>query len=159
MGTAPRLAHVLAAAILAAGCSAITTVVQDVEREVQAEDSVCDRFPSENGIITDTVTGLQWQVGPDRDTDWITASNWVENLAGRGWRMPSKEELLGLHDAGINWSNWGPFDNNGQSVWSDSTSRYGAHAWLYDFCVETGSMVNTAETNMNRGFAVRNNGQ
>ncbi len=134
----------------------MTTVVNDIEREARSEDQLDARFPVDSeGIITDSTTGLQWQVGPDSNTDWMTASLWVENLDGGGWKMPTKEDLLGLHDAGINWNNWGPFDNNGQSVWSDSTSRYGAHAWLYDFCVEYGSMVNTGDSNMNRAFAVR----
>jgi hypothetical protein len=139
---------------LYSGCN-VSAVVDEVEREVRAEDQVDQRFPEEGGMITDSVTGLQWKVGPDSDTDWMTASLWVENLNGEGWRMPSRQELLGLHDAGLNWHNWGPFDNDGQSVWSDSTSRYGAHAWLFDFGTGIGSMANTGDSRLNRGFAGR----
>ena len=33
-----------------------------------------------DGVITDSKIGLKWLVGPDRDTDWYDAKNWVENL-------------------------------------------------------------------------------
>ncbi len=145
----------LTAVILAAGCSAMTTIVHDVERIGQAEGAVDDRFPESGGLITDTVTGFEWRVGPDSDTDWMTASLWVENLDGEGWKMPSKEDLLGLHEAGISWNYYGPFYTEGQAVWSDSTSPHGANAWLYDFMIETGTMANTAESSGNRAFAVR----
>jgi hypothetical protein len=137
------------------GCGALSTVVTDVEHEMVAEDHVDSRFPESNGIITDTVTGLRWQVGPDSDTDWMTASLWAENLEGGGWRLPTKQELLALHNAGISWHNQGPFENDGQSVWSDSTSPHGANAWLFDFLVGSGSMSNTGDSRGIRGFAVK----
>jgi hypothetical protein len=140
---------------LLAGCGTLTTVVHDVERIAQAQDAVDERFPESGGVITDTVTGLEWRVGPDTDTDWMTANLWVENLDEQGWKMPTKEELLGLHEAGISWNCYGPFYTEGQAVWSDSTSPHGANAWLYDFLIETGTMANTAETDGNRAFAVR----
>ncbi|MEN8207962.1 MAG: DUF1566 domain-containing protein [Candidatus Fermentibacteria bacterium] len=145
----------LATIILVAGCSAMTTIVHDIERVAHAEGAVDDRFPDDGGVISDTVTGLQWRVGPDSDMDWMTANLWVENLDGEGWKMPSKEDLLGLHDAGISWNYYGPFYTEGQAVWSDSTSPHGANAWLYDFMIETGTMANTAESSGNRAFAVR----
>lgn len=137
------------------GCSALSTAVTDIEHEMAAEDQVNSRFQESGGTITDTVTGLLWQVGPDRDTDWMTAHLWVENLEGGGWRMPGKRELLALYEAGISWHNQGPFDNDGQSVWSDSTSPHGANAWIFDFLVGSGSMTNTGNSNGIRGFAVR----
>jgi|GEM_PF-3489537 len=143
-----------AAVLISAGCGALSTVVSDVEHEMVAEDQVDSRFQESGGIITDSVTGLQWQVGPDRDTDWMTANLWVENLEGGGWRMPKKHELLALHDAGINWHDQGPFDMDGQSVWSDSTSPHGANAWIFDFLVGSGSMTNTGDSRGIRGFAV-----
>ena len=145
----------LAVIILIAGCSAMTTIVHDVERVAQGQDAVDGRFPEDGGVITDTVTGSEWCVGPDSDTDWMTANLWATNLDGEGWKMPSKEDLLGLHDAGISWNYFGPFYTEGQAVWSDSTSPHGANAWLYDFMIETGTMANTAESSGNRAFAVR----
>jgi hypothetical protein len=144
----------LVVSIGAPGCNALKTVVEDAERELHAEDDVDDRFPQDgDGVITDTVTGLRWRVGPDRDTDWMTAHTWVENLDG-DWRMPTPSEIRVLHEAGVKWNYMGPFYSNGQSVWSDSTSHYGSHAWLYDFFVESGAWVDVSTSNLVRGFAV-----
>jgi len=80
--------------------------------------SIYDRFrQSSDDIITDIVTGLQWQVGPDRDFDWQCAGIWIENLDGN-WRMPMLNELEELFDAGITTKTWGPFANAGWMVWS-----------------------------------------
>ena len=55
---------------------------------------------SDLGVITDTKTNLQWHVGLDEDTTWDKAKVWIDNLTidGGGWRMPTKEELQGLHE-------------------------------------------------------------
>ncbi len=137
------------------GCSTMTAIVHEVERETLAQIALEDRFPETGGLISDSVSGLQWQVGPDSSTDWMTANLWVENLDGDGWILPSKEDLLGLHEAGVNWNNYGPFYTEGTAVWSDSTSPHGANAWIFDFMVGTGSMANTSESRGNRAFAVR----
>ena len=34
----------------------------------------------ESGVVIDTETGLEWYVGPDRDTTWHEARSWVESL-------------------------------------------------------------------------------
>jgi len=58
-----------------------------------------------NGIVRDTKTGLEWKVGPNKDTDWNEARSWVQslNLDSGGWRMPTMDELAGLYkiEAGI----------------------------------------------------------
>jgi len=53
---------------------------------------------SQEGIITDTQTGLEWYVGPDRDTSWDQAQAWAFSLkvAGGGWRLPALKELQTL---------------------------------------------------------------
>jgi len=80
--------------------------------------SIYDRFRvSSDDIITDIVTGLQWNVGPDRDFDWYGAGIWIESLGGN-WRMPIREELEELIYAGITTMTWGPFENTGWVVWS-----------------------------------------
>ena len=33
---------------------------------------------SREGVITDTTTGLQWYVGPDKDTNWNQAKSWLK---------------------------------------------------------------------------------
>ncbi|MBD3277484.1 MAG: hypothetical protein GF388_04210 [Candidatus Aegiribacteria sp.] len=97
--------------------------------------SIFQRFrENDDGLITDIVTGLQWKVGPDRDTDWFEANIWVDNLGGL-WRMPLREEMEELYDAGINVNTWGPFDNGGWSVWCvdyhSSGMRYLFSFWPY----------------------------
>lgn len=97
--------------------------------------SIFERFrENDDGLITDIVTGLQWKVGPDRDTDWYEANIWVNNLGDR-WRMPMREELEELYDAGINVNTWGSFDNDGWSVWCvdyhSSGMRYLFSFWPY----------------------------
>lgn len=56
-----------------------------------------------NGIIHDSVTGLEWFVGPDEDMNWYEAVEWIENLEldGGGWRLPTAQEARSLYDAGI----------------------------------------------------------
>jgi len=81
-------------------------------------DSIEERFfKNENGTILDTETGNQWLVGPDVDTDWTEAHEWINSLEG-DWRMPSKYDLWDLFMSGIDIYSWGPFDNSGRYVWA-----------------------------------------
>jgi hypothetical protein len=52
-----------------------------------------------NGVITDSVTGHDWYVGPNHDNNWHQAKAWMENLtvAGGSWRMPTVPELKALY--------------------------------------------------------------
>ena len=108
------------------------------------------RRPKAPGIIYDSQTSLEWYVGPDKDTSWYEAKSWVENLTigGGGWRMPTREELKGLH---MNPA----FKTTGWSVWSGEKKGSSA-AWGFNF--------NNGNENWNtrshsyyggRGFAVR----
>jgi hypothetical protein len=86
---------------------------------------------AENGVITDSATGLQWYVNPSPGTTWHQAKAWTENLtvAGGGWRLPTVAELKAIFqkDAGpVNldpvfqapaaWA-WSGQLNNAWSVW------------------------------------------
>lgn len=46
--------------------------------------------------------GMEWVVGPDRDTSWPEARRWASGLTscGGGWRLPSAPELAALFDPG-----------------------------------------------------------
>jgi hypothetical protein len=93
--------------------------------------SIYDRFrESSDDIITDIVTGFQWKIGPDRDFDWYGAGIWIKGLEG-DWRMPMKDELEELFDAGITTMTWGPFENTGWVVWSVD---YSTRDMSYPFC-------------------------
>lgn len=95
------------------------------------------RFTESGEVITDSFTGLQWRIGPDRDTSFSGAVDWVSSLGG-SWRMPTITELSELYQAGIVdddegliWSDM--FFNTGCWVWSsdcsDNTSARGVYFW------------------------------
>ena len=52
-----------------------------------------------NGVVADTRTGLEWLAGPDVDTSYHRAVEWVCRLtvAGGGWRMPTAKDLRTLY--------------------------------------------------------------
>ena len=63
-----------------------------------------------NGIVKDTKTGLEWFVGPDRNTTWDEAKSWAESLSidGGGWRLPTLKELGTLYKEGAGTLNMTP---------------------------------------------------
>jgi len=108
---------------------------------VSRDGSFC-MLPS--GIVKDTKTGLEWKVGPDKDTTWDEARSWVQslNLDGGGWRMPTMEELSGLYKKEAGSQNMTPLlKTSGRYVWSGENegsleaSRFyfirGDSFWLY----------------------------
>ncbi len=53
---------------------------------------MCDRYALETQhedgrLIKDTVTGFEWRVGSDSDTDWMTANLWVESGGNRAFAV------------------------------------------------------------------------
>jgi len=94
--------------------------------------SVVNRFiQDEKGIIRDTKTNLEWQVGPDRDTTWGNAKAWVDSL-GNGWRLPTVEELHGLYEEGKGTRNIDlVFGMSGWWVWS--VKKDSSSAWPFHF--------------------------
>jgi len=60
-----------------------------------------------NGTVTDTRTNLMWAARDNgSDINWGNAKSYCENYRGGGytdWRMPTQDELAGLHDAGKNY--------------------------------------------------------
>jgi len=79
-----------------------------------------------NGIVRDTKTGLEWKVGPDKDTNWNEAKSWVRslNLDGGGWRMPTMDKLKGLYKKGVGSRNMTPLlKTSGLDVWSSDEKR------------------------------------
>lgn len=115
------------------------------------------RFQKNGEIITDYANGLDWQLGPDRGTNWNEAKAWVEDLGG-DWRMPTRAELKGLWDAGINSWTWGLFENGGCFVWSgevyDLTSAWYVYFGYY-FGGRDGWDTSSLSYGDGRAFAVR----
>ena len=89
------------------------------------------RFFKKGNIITDSTTGLEWQVNVDENINWKKAKEWASNLEG-DWRMPSLPELRELYKAGITSKNWGYFQSSGCFVWSDQTQGFSS-ALLFGF--------------------------
>ena len=95
----------------------------------------CPYVAYANGIIGDTNTGLEWKVGPDKDTTWIEATSWVKSLSldGGGWSMPTTDELRTLYKNGASSPNMSHlFKTTGWWVWTDETAG-STGAWLLDF--------------------------
>ncbi len=67
------------------------------DRQIIARDGSFIAYS--NGVVEDTKTGLEWIAGPDKDTSYYEARNWVRNLRidGGKWRMPTNEELKTLY--------------------------------------------------------------
>jgi hypothetical protein len=108
-------------------------------------------------VVTDTETGLQWVVGPDRDTTWDEAKSWVAELVvdGGGWRMPKIKELKTLYREGVGTRNMSPLlETTGGFVWTNDMVGKG-YAW--GFCFEIGGEFWPRRTfsDTARAFAVR----
>lgn len=110
-----------------------------------------------NGVVYDKNTGLEWFAGPDKDTNWYDAKNWVDSLtafAGGGWRMPTRGEVRTLYKKGAGTYNMTPLlETTGWKVWSGETER-SSSAWYFDFR-EGSAVCFTRGYYYGRGFAVR----
>lgn len=57
-----------------------------------------NRFSASAGVVTDSVTGLQWQQASTASTyTWSNAGDYCTGLGG-GWRLPTHIELLSIAD-------------------------------------------------------------
>jgi len=113
----------------------------------------------DNSVVYDKNTSLEWHAGPDTDTTWHEAKQWVKNLtiAGGGWRMPTRKELKTLYEKGAGKSNMTPlFKTSGWSVWSGETKgsslawRFFYYSGGFEDCLKRSGSHSRA-----RAFAVR----
>ena len=126
-----------------------------------AERSSDGRYSkSSDGVITDSRTGLQWYVGPNKNTTWSDAMKWVEGLtvSGGGWRMPSRSELKGISQKGARSKDptYLPpiFKTSGWWVWSGET-RGSSVAWSFNFSGGDEGWFGRNFDGGSRAFAVR----
>jgi hypothetical protein len=108
-----------------AEADAIAAVDQAIaSSKVIAPDGRFEKLAS--GVVRDTKTGLDWYAGPDKNTGWDDAKQWITQLwiDGGGWRMPTLEELKGLYQKGAGSRNMTSLlETTGWQVWSgDSLS-------------------------------------
>ena len=96
------------------------------------------------GIVFDSITGLEWVAGPDRDIKYEDARKWVEALktAGGGWRMPMVKELKTLFYKGKGTRNMTPLiKTSGKWIWSGE-AKNSATAGSFDLIYgEAGSLL------------------
>jgi Caspase domain/Protein of unknown function (DUF1566) len=87
------------------------------------------------GVVYDKNTGLEWYAGPNKDRNWYLAKHWIKNLnvAGGGWRMPTRQELKTLYKKGAGPHNMTPLlQTTGWWVWSGET-KGSSSAWNFGF--------------------------
>lgn len=96
--------------------------------------------------------GMEWTIGPDQNTSWSAADEWV-TILGDDWRLPTFAELQNLYSSGISANAWGPFENSGGFVWSSHTDNGVATNFNFVYGQERLNARNYADNG--RGFAVR----
>ena len=96
-------------------------------RKVVETDRRFEKY--DTGVVRDTKTGLEWFAGPDRDTNWHEAKDWVDklNIDGGGWRMPAPSELAALYEEGRGSRNMTPLlKTTGWWVWCGEKEDWSA---------------------------------
>lgn len=115
-------------------------------------------FSKASGVVTDSTTTLQWQDdysdngGTIKTATWTVAIDYCEalNLAGGGWRLPNKKELLSV----VDYVRYSPsispvFDHTiSNYYWSSTTyADYTSYAWLVYFYYGRTSSYYKSSTN------------
>jgi len=110
-----------------------------------------------NGIVKDTLTGLEWFPAPDRDTSWEEARTWVNSLEidGGQWRLPTIDELKKVHERNTFGRFSPPFYKKPKCyLWSaENRSQLGSFFFHHNFWQKR-SKGNTVSKNM-RAAGVR----
>ena len=83
-----------------------------------------------DGTVTDNGSGLMWQKATAGEMNWYDAMSYASGLSlggHSGWRLPNKDELVGLYNSPCK----SMMDVRRDYYWS-STARfiYTSHAWL-----------------------------
>jgi len=109
------------------------------------------------GVVYDKNTGLEWYAGPDKGTKWNDAKFWAGslNVAGGGWRMPTRKELKSLYKGMAGTRNMTSLlKTTGWHVWSGETEGYSS-AWNFNFRYHSEFWSDREISGDFRGFAVR----
>lgn len=119
--------------------------------------SGAERFEiSAEGVIYDSETGLEWVIGSDKNTNYEQANQWVAgcNMAGGGWRMPTRKELLGIYQKDIGDRNLDPvFKITGFYVWAELRNK--SYAWAFNFGMGEKCWFTKRTSNYIRALGVR----
>ena len=137
----------------------LTTAVDPIDTKTPHKKSITPP-PNALRIIRDKrpmQQGLEWVAGPDNDMKWNEARSWVQNLAlhGKGWRMPTMDELKTLYKKGAGSRNMTPLlKTTGWFVWSGEADGL-SFAWSFDFDSGYRRSKNRSLSISFRSFAVR----
>ena len=86
-----------------------------------------------DGTVTDNGSGLMWQKATAGEMDWYQARSNASGLSLGGhsdWRLPNKDELVGLYDSECKKM----MDVRSDWYWSSTTYvNYTNYAWLVNF--------------------------
>lgn len=92
-------------------------------------------------IVFDSRTGLEWAISSKEFMNWYKAKEYIEglSLAGGGWRLPTKSELVSLYETGEIGCGCGEILNltkGSTDVWSSEWAVNvpfpGDFAWIID---------------------------
>jgi hypothetical protein len=113
-------------------------------------------------VIYDVKNGLEWFVGPDIDTYFVKAEEWIRKLTvgGGGWRLPTRKELRSLYKKGAGKRNMASiFKTTGWYIWSgegkSKTSDAPSYVWCFSFKDGSESFEAEVFNHDKRVFAVR----
>ena len=107
-----------------------------------------------DGIVWDSITDLEWIIGPYVDGTWAWARAWAEDLtvAGGDWRMPTMKELKTLYQKGAGTCNMTRLlKTTGRYVWSGETEG-SSEAWIFTYDGDTSLL---GDTSVLDGYSVR----
>ena len=92
-------------------------------------------YISSEDVIIDSLTGMQWIIGPDMDTKFEQGRVWINKciIGGGRWRMPTCEELRGLYVEGIKIDS--VFKTSGSWAWAAPNDTQ--YVWVFSY--NTGS--------------------
>ncbi|MFC1489307.1 DUF1566 domain-containing protein [Thermodesulfobacteriota bacterium] len=114
---------------------------------------------SDNGIVKDSQTGLEWISGPDKDISWEEARLWVKSLTidGGGWRLPTIDELKTVYEKGAGERNLPPYLKTAGRfgyVWSGERRNKPGY-WCFDYAYGRKTAYSPGYSKDFRAFAVR----
>lgn len=109
------------------------------------------------GIVVDEKNHLEWIIGPNWDTNWYEAKEWIDSLQidNGDWRMPTRKELKYLYDVRNEIKNFDGLELiNNWWVWTSETNI----SWAYIFIFDDVRYYDRSELNISyyhRAIAVR----
>lgn len=85
-----------------------------------------------DGRIVDDKTKLTWFVGPDKDTTYRQAKEFVKDL-GYKWRLPMRKEIFEILITKTARRLPNAFCTTGYLLWTDEESNKGNAEWRFGF--------------------------